>query len=132
MDDPIGDSVRSILNGHIVLTRMLAMQNHYPAIDVLASGSRLDRDLWTADQLELVSRARETLAVYRKKQDFITVGAYPPGTNPAIDQAIYWQKTLETFLRLPVDQGVGTAECWKLLSQTMQPPPPTKPVANPK
>ena len=59
MNDPIADAVRSILDGHIVLTRELATQNHYPAIDVLESVSRLTRDLLSAEQLELTARARE-------------------------------------------------------------------------
>src|SRR5262249_16900216 len=107
MDEPVADAVRSILDGHIALTRELAMQNHYPAIDVLARVSRLERDLLSAAQLELVGRAREALALYRKNQDLITIGAYPAGSNPAIDQAIQWQEALRTFLRQPVDQRVS-------------------------
>ncbi len=79
MNDPIADSVRSILDGHIVLTRELATQNHYPAIDVLASVSRLDRDLWNPEQLALVSAAREALAIYRKNQDLINIGRLSGG-----------------------------------------------------
>src|SRR5882762_6485918 len=84
MNDPIADAVRSILDGHIVLTRELATQNHYPAIDVLESVSRLSRDLTTPEQQVLASRARESMAIYRKNQDLINIGAYPPGTNPII------------------------------------------------
>jgi flagellum-specific ATP synthase len=122
MDEPVADAVRSILDGHIALTRELAMQNHYPAIDVLASVSRLERDLLNASQLELVGRAREALAVYRKNQDLITIGAYPAGSNPAIDQAIHWQEALRTFLRQSVDQRVSAKESWTLLTQAMTPP----------
>ena len=83
MNDPVADAVRSILDGHIVLTRELATQNHYPAIDVLESVSRLTRDLTSPQQQDLVSRARESLAIYRKNQDLINIGAYPPGTRLA-------------------------------------------------
>jgi flagellum-specific ATP synthase len=122
MDDPIADAVRSILDGHIVLSRDLAIQNHYPAIDVLGSVSRLERDLLTTDQLDLVGRARETLAVYRKNQDLITIGAYPAGSNAVIDRAIQLQEALAKFLRQPVGTGATAAESWTLLTQIMAPP----------
>jgi flagellum-specific ATP synthase len=127
MDDPIGDAVRSILDGHIVLARELALQNHYPAIDVLASVSRLDRDLWTAEQAALVGRAREALAVYRRNEDLITIAAYPAGSNAQIDAAIHWQGTLSGFLRQPVDEGLRAEESWQLLDEAMAPPAPKAP-----
>ena len=119
MDDPIADSVRSILDGHIVLSRELATQNHYPAVDVLGSVSRLERDLLQPAERELAGRAREAMAIYRKNQDLITIGAYPPGSNPAIDHAIHAQDALQGFLRQPVQQGFKTAESWKLLESAM-------------
>jgi flagellum-specific ATP synthase len=119
MDDPIADSVRSILDGHIVLSRELATQNHYPAIDVLGSVSRLERDLLQPPQRELAGHAREAMAIYRKNQDLITIGAYPAGSNPAIDHAIQAQDHLQKFLRQAVHQGFTTAESWKLLEATM-------------
>jgi FliI/YscN family ATPase len=127
MDEPIADAVRSILDGHIVLTRELAMQNHYPAIDVLASVSRLERDLSAPEQLDLVSRAREALAIYRKNQDLINIGAYPAGTNPAIDQAIARHGALQQFLRQPVNQSCAAADSWALLARTMVPAEPARP-----
>src|SRR3954468_22042428 len=99
MDDPIADSVRSILDGHIVLSRELATQNHYPAIDVLGSVSRLTRELLDESQLGAVVRAREHLAVYRKHSDLITIGAYAAGSNGAVDQAIKLHEPLRGFLR---------------------------------
>ena len=126
MNDPIADAVRSILDGHVVLTRELATQNHYPAIDVLESVSRLNRDLLTAEQLTLTARVREALAIYRKNQDLINIGAYPAGSNPGIDQAIRLHEPLNQFLRQEVDQGFTTARSWELLTQTMNPPTPAK------
>lgn len=123
MNDPIADATRSILDGHIVLTRELATQNHYPAIDVLESVSRLNRDLLKADQLNLAVAAREHLAVYRKNQDLINIGAYPAGSNPAIDLSIRLHEPLIRFLRQGVNEGLSAEESWKLLTETLSTPP---------
>jgi flagellum-specific ATP synthase len=122
MNDPIADAVRSILDGHIVLTRELATQNHYPAIDVLESVSRLTRDLLTPGQLELTGRAREHLAVYRKNQDLINIGAYPAGSSPVIDEAIRLHEPLRRFLRQPVGEGFQAAASWSALAAELAPP----------
>ncbi len=127
MNDPIADSVRSILDGHIVLTRELATQNHYPAIDVLESVSRLTRDLLTPEQLDLTGRAREHMATYRKNQDLINIGAYPPGSSPVIDEAIRLHGPLRQFLRQPVGEGFLTPQSWAALAAVMAPPPPKAP-----
>jgi FliI/YscN family ATPase len=118
MNDPIADAVRSILDGHVVLSRDLATQNHYPAIDILESVSRLVRDLQTPEQLDLAGRAREALAIYRKNQDLINIGAYPAGSNPAIDRAIAWRERLLPFLRQSIHEGFEPAESWRLLAQS--------------
>jgi flagellum-specific ATP synthase len=122
MNDPIADATRSILDGHIVLTRELATQNHYPAIDVLESVSRLVRDLLTPEQLEWAGRARENLAIYHKNRDLINIGAYPAGTNVAIDQAIHLHEPLNGFLRQPVNKGFSIGESWKQLTQAVAQP----------
>ncbi len=127
MNDPIADAVRSILDGHIVLTRELATQNHYPAIDVLESVSRLNRDLTTPEQQQLASRAREAMATYRKNQDLINIGAYPAGANPAIDLSIHLQEPLKSFLRQPVAQGFTIPQSWSLLGDAMATPVVVKP-----
>src|SRR5882724_6330627 len=127
MNDPIADAVRSILDGHIVLTRELATQNHYPAIDVLESVSRLNRDLTAPDQQSLVSRAREALAIHRKNQDLINIGAYPAGTNSAIDLSIQLSEPLKSFLRQPINQGFSIPQSWSLLPGVMDAPAPAKP-----
>jgi flagellum-specific ATP synthase len=124
MNDPIADAVRSILDGHVVLTRELATQNHYPAIDVLESVSRLIRDLATPEQIELAGRAREAMAVYRKNQDLINIGAYPAGSNALIDQAIRLHEPLDRFLRQGVSEAVLAAESWRRLGQTLNPAAP--------
>jgi flagellum-specific ATP synthase len=131
MNDPIADAVRSILDGHIVLTRELATQNHYPAIDILDSVSRLTRDLTTPEQQKLSAQARESLATHRRNQDLINIGAYPPGTNPAIDQSIQLHEPLKGFLQQPVGQGFSSPQSWSLLGQIMATPPPAKPAIVP-
>jgi flagellum-specific ATP synthase len=119
MNDPIADAVRSILDGHIVLSRDLATQNHYPAIEVLDSVSRLSRDLSTPEQIELAGQAREALSLYRRNQDLISIGAYPAGSNAAIDLAIRLHAPLKNFLRQGVREGFASAESWRLLAQAM-------------
>jgi flagellum-specific ATP synthase len=129
MNDPIGDATRSILDGHIVLTRELATQNHYPAVDVLESISRLNRDLLRPEQIRLTAAAREHLSVYRKKQDLINIGAYSAGSNAAIDQAIALHEPLDRFLRQGVTEGFTAAQSWSLLEQALTLPGPSgKPV----
>lgn len=123
MNDPIGDSVRSILDGHIVLTRELATQNHYPAIDVLQSVSRLARDLETPEQIQISGQARECMAVYRRNRDLINIGAYPAGSSAMIDHAIRLHEPLNKFLCQPVDKGFANAESWRLLTETMKSTP---------
>ena len=125
MNDPIADSVRSILDGHVVLTRELATQNHYPAIDVLESVSRLNRDLLPPSQLQLTAAARDHLATYRRNQDLIAIGAYPSGSNQAIDQAIALREPLTRFLRQGVTEGFSAAQSWSLLSEAMSAKPAT-------
>ncbi|HXT12497.1 MAG TPA: FliI/YscN family ATPase [Candidatus Angelobacter sp.] len=131
MNDPIADSVRSILDGHVVLTRELATQNHYPAIDVLGSVSRLNRDLLKPEQLALTAAAREHLAIFKKNQDLINIGAYPAGSNSAIDQAIALHEPLNRFLRQSVTEGFNAAQSWSLLTQTVTAPTPTIPKTQP-
>ena len=128
MNDPIADAVRSILDGHIVLTRELATQNHYPAIEVLESVSRLSRDLCSPEQIDLAGRARESMSLYRRNQDLISIGAYPAGSNPAIDQAIRLNDTLKKFLRQGVREGFGATESWQMLAQAMT----VQPAATPR
>jgi flagellum-specific ATP synthase len=124
MNDPIADATRAILDGHLVLTRELATQNHYPAIDVLESVSRLVRDLTTPAQQELAGRARELLALHRKNQDLIHIGAYTPGSSAAIDQAIQLHEPLRRFLRQAPEETWPAAQSWNRLAQVLSPPAP--------
>ena len=106
MNEPIADAVRGILDGHLVLTRALATANHFPAIDVLESVSRLVRDISTPEELAAAGEARDLLALYRKNQDLISIGAYARGSNPRLDLAIARQETLTQFLKQHVEEIV--------------------------
>jgi len=99
MSDPVADSARAILDGHIVLSRELAMESHYPAIDVLQSISRLMPDIVDAKHRELASRFVETMATYKKVEDMINLGAYKEGSNPKVDYAIKVYDKLRTYLK---------------------------------
>lgn len=99
MNEPIGDAVRGILDGHIVLSRKLAHANHFPAIDVLQSISRVMPRVTTPEARETASEARTLLATYRDAEDLIRIGAYKSGANPQTDQAIAAYDVLRDFLR---------------------------------
>ena len=119
MNEPITDAVRGILDGHIVMSRALANSNHYPAIDILDSVSRLTRDICTPPELEVAARAREILAVYRRNEDLITIGAYPKNSNPLVDRAIELREPLNRFLRQGVDEFTQRAEAFAALRRIM-------------
>jgi flagellum-specific ATP synthase len=103
MNEPVADSVRSILDGHVVLSRDLAHRNHYPAIDVLASVSRLMPDVTSPEHRKTAGVLRDILATYRSAEDLINIGAYVEGSNPKIDHAKAHIDSVNTFLR----QGVA-------------------------
>lgn len=115
LNDPIADSIRSIADGHIVLSRDLANQNHYPAIDVLASISRVMNDIVSPEQKAARNQLVSLLAIYRKAEDLINIGAYVKGSNPQIDYAIKKIGEVQTFLRQGVDEQVPFAECLESL-----------------
>jgi len=117
MNEPVADAVRGILDGHIVLSRALAHQNHYPAIDVLESVSRLVRDVCTPEEVELTGKAREHLAVFRKNEDLITIGAYQRGNNPSLDKAVALNPALRAFLKQGVLESVPRAKSFEALKQ---------------
>ncbi|MBM9602972.1 FliI/YscN family ATPase [Desulfopila inferna] len=107
MTEPVADSVRSILDGHIVLSRDIAARNHYPAIDVLNSASRVMRDIVTARHLELSGKARSILATYAEAEDLINIGAYTGGSNSQIDLAISKIEAVNSFLQQSFDESTS-------------------------
>jgi flagellum-specific ATP synthase len=115
LNEPVTDAVRGILDGHLVLSRALAHFNHYPAIDVLESVSRLGRDICTAEELAMAARAREHLALYRKNEDLVAIGAYQQGASPALDRAIALHEPLRGFLRQDVADRTARADAFAAL-----------------
>ena len=99
MNEPIADAVRGILDGHVVLSRNLATANHFPAVDVLESVSRLTNEICTSEEIATTAQARDLLALYRKHEDLITIGAYTMGQNQKLDLAVKKHGDIMEFLR---------------------------------
>jgi len=117
VNDPIADSIRAILDGHIVLTRDLANHRHYPAIDVLQSNSRLSPQLLTEKELAITQKTARILSTYERSKDLVEIGAYQSGTNPDLDKAVKLMTSLENFLRQGIGDSVSQAEAFERLSK---------------
>ena len=119
MNEPIADSTRSILDGHIVLHRRLAGKGHYPAIEVLESVSRVMTDIVPEAVINMASDARDVIATYREAEDLITIGAYKPGQNPKIDRAVKLIDPLNKFLKQRAAEKATIEESWAGLKQIL-------------
>lgn len=117
MNEPIADAVRSILDGHIVLSRRLAHKNHYPAIDILESISRVMPNIVTDEQRAVAMKARELLATYREAEDLVNIGAYVKGSNKNIDEAIKKHSGLESFLIQDMNEAYFSDDLWGSLKK---------------
>jgi len=106
LNEPISDTVRGILDGHIVLSRSIANSNHYPPIDVLASVSRVMPEIITPEHMEAFGTLKSMIAVYREAEDLINIGAYKKGANPEIDRAVMLHSAIQSYLK----QGMN--ECF--------------------
>lgn len=118
LDDPIADAARSILDGHIVLSRKLANANHYPAVDVLKSISRIMKDIVGNEQRDYAAKVLEVLSEYEKAEDLINIGAYVSGSNKKIDYAISMVDKIRIFLKQKSDERVNlekTLDSMKIL-----------------
>jgi len=104
MNEPVADAVRSILDGHIVLSRKMAARNHYPAVDVLESVSRLMCDVVEPEHLKAARTILEHLAVHRDAEDLINIGAYVQGSNPKIDMALKKIDAITEFLKQDISE----------------------------
>ncbi len=117
MNDPIADTVRSILDGHIVLSRNLASKNHYPAIDILQSISRVMSDVTSFEHQKAAANFKEALSIYRESEDLINIGAYVPGSNPKVDYSIKYIDELKKYLCQSIDQGIDFKDAVGLLTK---------------
>ncbi len=115
MNDPIGDAVRSIVDGHVVMSRQLAHRGHYPAVDVLQSTSRVMRNVVDQPHYRQAQKVREMLAVYKEAEDLINIGAYKTGSNARIDQAIKMEPEIERLLKQDVGENSSFEEAQKIL-----------------
>ena len=120
MNEPIADAVRSILDGHIVLSRSIAAQNHYPAIDILNSVSRVMTEVVTKEQRMAAQRLRSLMATHRDAADLINIGAYVMGSNPEIDQAIERIGAIRKFLQQDVYEQTTLSDAVMQLAQLVE------------
>jgi len=120
INDPISDSIRAILDGHIILSRDLASQGHYPAIDILNSTSRLLPDLAKDAELQLVQKAITCLSTYMKSKDMVEIGAYRAGTNPNLDAAIKLMPEMDRFLRQGMHESTSRPQAMGKLQSVLR------------
>jgi flagellum-specific ATP synthase len=119
-NEPISDTVRGILDGHIVLTRKLANENHFPAIDVNASISRLMSSIVPQAHKDTAARLRDILSLYTKNEDLISIGAYKAGTNPKLDVAISKIDKVNEFLMQKTDESFSVEESLRIMQRILQ------------
>jgi flagellum-specific ATP synthase len=117
LQDPVGDTARSILDGHVVLSRRLATAGHFPSIDVLESVSRTTRAITTPDQRRAAVRLRRMLAAHREVRELVEIGAYVPGADDDADRAIGLMPRIDGFLRQPMDEVMPAADAWRELEE---------------
>ncbi|MBX7102406.1 MAG: FliI/YscN family ATPase [Myxococcaceae bacterium] len=125
LTDPVVDAAKAILDGHVVLSRKLAGAGHFPAVDVLASVSRVMNDIATPQHRELARRARDILSAYQESADLIEVGAYVAGSNPRVDHALRTIAALRAFLQQPPEAHPTLPQTLELLAAAVAAPPET-------
>jgi flagellum-specific ATP synthase len=127
LNDPIPDAARSILDGHIVLSRDIAIQNQYPAIDVLASISRVMVDIVKPSQMEHARKFSSLMAAYKKAEDLIHIGAYKSGSSVHVDEAISKWEALQSYLKQGIDESASLADSIEAIGRAVQMTPPREP-----
>lgn len=120
MNEPIADTVRGILDGHIVLSRKIANRNHYPAIDILASVSRVMPNVITQEHLHLSNQIKELLSIYNESEDLINIGAYIEGTNKKIDEAISKIDAINEFLKQDIQEKSSFDEALNIMQDIVE------------
>jgi flagellum-specific ATP synthase len=121
MNDPIADAARSILDGHIVLSRKLATSGHFPSIDVLESISRVAPRVMAREQMAQATELRGLMAAYREARDLIEIGAYVKGANPLVDRAVQLKPAIDHFLRQDAATAAPIAESLAALAMVVAP-----------
>jgi flagellum-specific ATP synthase len=119
-NEPIADTSRSILDGHVVLSRRIAEKNHYPAIDILKSVSRLMPSIVNSEHKFLANKLRKHLSVYEQAEDLINIGAYTMGSNPDIDASLRVINKINDFLVQGVDESYEFSQTIALLNQAVE------------
>jgi flagellum-specific ATP synthase len=117
MNDPIADAVRSIVDGHIVLSRRLAHRGHYPAVDILQSISRVMNQVVSPEHRQYAMHMRELMSIYKEAEDLINIGAYKTGSNARIDMAIRMEPMIEQFLRQQIEESTPLEESLQIMAQ---------------
>lgn len=120
LNDPIGDTARSILDGHISLSRALATSGHFPSIDVLNSISRVSSAVTTPEQQALARDLRRLLAAYRDAKDLVDLGAYVSGADPVVDRALVLQPQIEAFLQQAMSETEAPGAVWSRLADVLR------------
>ena len=119
-NEPISDTVRGIIDGHIMLSRKIAMKNHYPAIDILASISRLMSDIATDQHKKMASKIRQLMAIYQENEDLLSIGAYKSGSNPSLDESIKKIQSINRFLVQEVSEVSSFDESIKSMENVLK------------
>ncbi len=119
VNEPIADTVRGIIDGHIVLSRKIAMRNHYPAIDVLGSVSRLMNDIADKEQIDAAGKLRNLLSVYDTNYDLVNIGAYKSGTNRALDEALSKMDKINDFLQQNIYDKIPYSDSVDMLKSSI-------------
>jgi flagellum-specific ATP synthase len=126
-NEPVADTARSILDGHIVLDRRLATSGHFPSIEVLESVSRVTSSVNTREQQALAREARQLLAARREVKELVEIGAYVSGTNPRADRALVMWPALEAFLQQAMDERCAGETAWAALAEVLASVPAPEP-----
>ncbi|MBS42785.1 MAG: EscN/YscN/HrcN family type III secretion system ATPase [Nocardioides sp.] len=121
LQDPVGDTARSILDGHVVLTRRLATAGHFPSIDVLESVSRVSNAVTTPEQRADATRLRRMMAAHRDVRELVEIGAYVAGSDPDADDALARRTGIDAFLRQDIDDVTPTVATWARLHELVGP-----------
>ena len=119
-NEPISDTVRGIIDGHIILSRKVAARNHYPAIEILESVSRLMTEITDKEQRDVASKMRNLLSVYYANFDLVSIGAYKKGTNPALDEALRKIDKINAFLQQATDEAFSYEETVQMMKNAVK------------